>query len=85
MPALAGGSETECQRGTQQECPRHSLLLVHGILETIPENGAEIRRDRFIPTRKTIAPSPLTIAWQIRADRGLNNQVMRRSCSAPAL
>jgi hypothetical protein len=54
---------------------------VHGILETIPENGAEIRRDRFIPTRKTIALPPLTMTWQVGADRGLNNQVMRGSCS----
>ena len=75
------GSETECQRGTQQECPRHSLLLVHGFWKRFPKTAREIHRDRFIRTRKTIASPPLTMAWQIGADRGLNNQVMGRSYS----
>jgi hypothetical protein len=43
------------------------------------KTAREIHRDRFIRTRKTIAPPPLTTAWQIGADRGLNSQVMRRS------
>jgi hypothetical protein len=36
---VGDGSETECQRSTQQECPRHSSLLVHGILERFPKTA----------------------------------------------
>jgi hypothetical protein len=46
-----------------------------------PKTAREIHRDRFNRTRKTIASPPLTMAWQIGADRGLNSQVMRRSYS----
>lgn len=61
---IGGGGETDCQRGTQRECPCHSLLCE--FRNRFPEHDAEISGAVSLQTRKSIAPLPLATAWHRR-------------------
>jgi hypothetical protein len=54
-------------------------LLLYGFENDFPNTARKIGRAASLQTRKTIAPPPLTTAWQTRADRGLNARIMRGS------